>query len=611
MPAPVLQDPSATWGVLEFVAPDVVNADAFAVEAMSEFDLGNPQPVVEVLKSLLIDGSLAVVTGWDNREIPIRLRLSANDGEQLAKAEAALFQQCQLDQPPPLVWTSPVGSSAATVFDTVVAVLERDNSEGWDLEEILRGYRYYKLTLTCLPFARAVESTVVPALPVPVDPEAEDFHLVDDCDSTTGWTRETNGGSPSGPTVGGAGDVYVEATINAPSDYLRLIRTGTIAAPTGYYLVADVAWDAGVGNDFITGAWRAYYNGTWHSPTSVAAGIGEGGSTRLFFEDVGTIGSVKIAFDFATVTGSYDVIVQVYRVAYTDTIGSATTTTNRQQSRLVTVSGSAPTQAQLSLYDGTTIPPDPLGKDILVYTTRSTGFTPNLRQWISTSEAPTGDTAMVSGARHTLDTPTVYLIPASLLTSGTYALLARIILDDDATISWQARMVTLDGADTVGSSVVISGSVDLAATGSPFSDAYFDVLDIGAMVLPVVDVSGSDYAVELTISGPGGGLAWLDEAWLFSLDDGVLTWIRDTESLTNIEIRSPELGAARPSVWGGVGDPGVAMSCIDWKCLSFGAHRFDPGDMQIFTVTTSSLVAQCQIEYFPRFHSNVLGEATS
>jgi hypothetical protein len=218
---------------------------------------------------------------------------------------------------------------------------------------------------------------------------------------------------------------------------------------------------------------------------------------------------------------------------------------------------------------------------------------------------------MVSGARHTLDTPTVYLIPASLLTSGTYALLARIILDDDATISWQARMVTLDGADTVGSSVVISGTLDLAATGSPFSDAYFDVLDIGAMVLPVVDVSGSDYAVELTISGPGGELAWLDEAWLFSLDDGVLTWVHDTESLTNIEIRSPELGAARPSVWGGVGDPGVAMSCIDWKCLSFGAHRFDPGDMQIFTVTTSSLVSQCAIEYFPRFHSNVLGEATS
>ena len=49
--------------------------------------------------------------------------------------------------------------------------------------------------------------------------------------------------------------------------------------------------------------------------------------------------------------------------------------------------------------------------------------------------------------------------------------------------------------------------------------------------------------------------------------------------------------------------------CIDWKCESFGAHRFDPGLMQIFTVTTTSKVSQSTLEFYPRYHSHVEDDA--
>ncbi|SFM98432.1 hypothetical protein SAMN05421671_4541 [Pimelobacter simplex] len=101
----------------------------------------------------------------------------------------------------------------------------------------------------------------------------------------------------------------------------------------------------------------------------------------------------------------------------------------------------------------------------------------------------------------------------------------------------------------------------------------------------------------------------LDESWLFAVHDGALTWITDSDSLTWIEIRSPELGAARPSVYGGTGAKGANSVCIDWKCKSFGAHRFEPGLMQIFTVASTSLVSQSELEFYPRYHSHVGDEA--
>lgn len=604
MPVPSQQQQYLTWGVLQLSGPDDSEA-SFSIDSVREgTNFGNPQPVVEIVQSLLTDGVLAAVTGWENREIPLHLRISANDGEAMAEAEAALMQQVLLDQPPPLEWIGPAGSSAPTVFDVVVARLDQDTADGWDVDEKWQGHRYYLLTLTCLPFARAVEATTVPALPVPADPETEDRTVVDDCTSTTGWSRETNGGSPTGPTLVGGQAVEVTATIDSASDYLRLVRTGSIAVPTDYYLAVDVL-GASLGSGWSSGTWRARLDGVWVTPVARTYD-GESSSIRLFFADVGTISELAIEVDFTSGKGGTGgtTPLTVYNVATTDTLGSSSTSTRLQQSRLVDVLGSMPTNAVLRFYDAT---PAVLGKEMLVYTTRNTDWQPNLRRWLDTSEAPTTDASMISGARHTLATPTVYLVPAYLLTSGTYAIMARVRdASGGSDLTWTAKMTTLGGADAVASSVEVSGTVTIPIT---WHGGLFEILDLGALVLPVVEVEGANFAVSLTLEGAAS--MQIDEVWLFNLDDGTLTWVRDEEELTWIEIRSPDLGASRPSVYGGRNVLGTGSACIDWKCQSFGAHRFEPGTMQIFTVCTDSLVSQCEIEFFPRFHSHVWGEGTS
>lgn len=57
---------------------------------------------------------------------------------------------------------------------------------------------------------------------------------------------------------------------------------------------------------------------------------------------------------------------------------------------------------------------------------------------------------------------------------------------------------------------------------------------------------------------------------------------------------------------GTVGESGV---CVDWACESFGEHEFRPGTMLVFTVTAASLVAQSEIEFYPRAHSHIAGSS--
>jgi hypothetical protein len=503
-----------------------------------------------------------------------------------------------MEQPYPLVWTSPLDLSAPAVFDVVVAKLERDTAEGWDVEEKYRGYRYFLLTLRCLPFARAVESTILEALPVPADPAVEDRDVIDDCTATTGWSIETSGSSPSGPSLDGASALAVTATIDSASRYLRLVRTGAFVVPVDYYLSIDVDWShtpaaGGPAHPLyrMDGAWGARINEVFHSPIAITYD-GESGSTRLFFDTTGAITDLAVYIDYLYVGDPEDSTIVVHNVSTTDTLGASTTTTNRQQSRLVTVEGSAPTQAAVRFYDAN---PADLGTDILVYTTRNTDWRPNLRRWLTSSVAPTADATLISGAKHDLGSATVFNIPAYLFTLGTYALMANVDVASDTTLSWTAQIATSGGAtNIVGSSVTLSGSVDLAATTG------FEVVNLATngLILPTVETESETFTIELTLTASAN--VTLDEAWLFSLDDGALTWIKDTETMDWIEVRSPELGAARPSVWGGRGSSGSNGVCVDWKCESFGPHRFEPGTMQIFTVASTSLETQAEIEFFPR-----------
>lgn len=576
-----MQDYSIQWdpSLPPFAGPGSELPEAgYAVEAMADgTHFGNPQALIEVVKSLLTDGSLAVLEGWDNREAPIRLRLSAPTaiaGPALAEAEKALMLAVTARSKAPLVYIPPAQDAVTCVFDVVAAKLERDVSEDWDLEEVRREYRYYLLTLTCLPFARTEESVVVPALaPPPITPTTV---IIDDGSSLTNWTAS---GALTGPPPT-SGDTT--------ASHAMLTRTGAVALGATPYLKVTV---------------NATYNGVASSPSfsidgDIAAGTIIAQSGNVYYLEPGADFTTLrvLAVPTATWNPFPPSTVQVTEVARTNVLPVSGTT--RQQTRTATVQGSAPTQAAIRLFDAT---PADLGVDVLVYTTTNTNLSPALRPWRVSSAAVTADAAMVSGGRNTLTSSMVFEIPAAKFTEGTYALMGRLNVTTGGDLTWSARMVNAAGATTLGSAITTSGTVTLGVTTG------YEVLNLGSLGLPVVAVE-ADQMVELTLTGTAN--MTFDEGWLFGLDDGALTWIRDaTTDLQWIEIRSPELSATRPSVYGGTGAVGNGAACIDFMCRSFGAHRFEPGLMQVFTVTTTSLVSQSELEFYPRYHSHVEGSA--
>lgn len=599
------QQHKITWAPLVFADPGATPpAEGYLIEAMADgTHYGNPQPRIEIVQSLLTDGALAVLEGWDNREAPIRLRISAPKkpgviaGQALAAAEKALMAGVLAPSKSPLVYVPPSTGAATCVFDVVAARLDRDTSDGWDLDEKQRDYRYYLLTLTCLPFVRPEQTTVVAALPVPPNPGGSAvFQNLDTCDSTTNWSRTYDYGprSPSDystsiAVVSGAvrsSAAVVGAFANAYYPGITQTRTGALSMAGLPYLAVDVR----VSHPAVYGLPVVKIDGAVVTPA--AAEPITGGLTRIYLATPNfSLLSASVPYKNAAADNATRWL-EIANVARTDTIGDKANSTLRQQSRTATVEGAAPTQAAIRLYDAT---PAALGTDILVHSSTNTGWRPPLRRWITTST--TADSTMVSGGRNTLATAMTFRIPANLLTSGTYSLMGRMSVSTAGTVGWSAKMVSSAGAATVGSSIVVSGTIAVPVTTG------YQVLQLAALPLPVV-AAEADQMVEITLTGTAN--MTVDECWLFGLHDGALTWLRDADSLTWIEIRSPELGAARPSVYGGTGAKGANSVCVDWKCLSFGAHRFVPGVMQIFTVTTTSLVSQSELEFYERGHTHIL-----
>lgn len=601
------QQHGLTWGALDFVDPNPADAGYLLEASADGSNFGNPKALIQTVRSLLTDGSLAVLEGWDNRQITVHLRISAPDaiaGPALAAGEAALMAELSATSKSPLVYTPVTSDATASYFDVVVAELERDYVNDWDVEETLREERYYVLTLTCLPFARPASTVVVPAIPVPPNPGGSAvFVNLDTCDATTNWAASYAGATnftSSFAVVSGA----VRASLAPDHGFqwatypgITETRTGALSMSGNPYLAVDVR----TSHSAVYGVPSITIDGVLKTP--LAADPVAGGLTRIYVA----------TGDFTTLAASVPLVssgpidsatrwLEVANVARTDTVGDKTNSTLRQQSRTATVVGSAPTQAAIRLYDAT---PAALGTEILVHTSRNTAWKPNLRGYMTSSATVTADTALVSGGRNTLASSMVFRIPASKLTEGTYALLARMSISTGGTFGWSAKMVSSAGATTVGSSVVTSGSVTVGVTSG------YQVLNLAALPLPVVKAE-ADQMVELTLTGTSN--MTVDEVWLFGLHDGVLTWLRDADSLTWIEIRSPELGAARPSIYGGTGAKGANSIDVSWKAAgstygSFGAHRFEPGLMQIFTVTSTSLVSQSEIEFYPRYHSHVTDEA--
>lgn len=602
-----------TWGdlVIESEVPTDVpwRIDMLADSA----SLGNPVPLVEVVDSILTDGSLSVVTSYGNREVTIRVRVAAPDGIALAQAEAAFMAEVMAERPAPLVWIPPSGGAWPCVFDVVTVKYEGDYSGGWDHSEKYRACLYYTLTFECLPWTRPLETSTIPAIPAPEDPDVDPtFNAINTADSTTGWTGRRN------PTTGGAwsslaltatgGKVRYSGILNwnNAGNYPRLglryaFPGGLTPDPAQPYLYFEHKITPGSAGAAPWVRWN-YVNdsNTGVLAAAVAREALDNGNFRSYFEVPTDFSVTAVLFDHQPVrpgtnSATWTHGIEAYEIGLVDRI-AIDGTNGFQVARTADVGGTAPTQAAIRFDAGA----DPLvGSTALIYT----GASPvvPLRALRTESAGVDPDDTMISGATNSLGVEMVFRVPVSRLSVANYSLLARLNKTGSFTVSWSARIVDSAGADMPGSDVVESGA--MLCTNST-TDPWM-IHHLAEIPMPIIALEGSvDHAVEITLSmATGGGGVLIDEAWLADTENGAVTVIHEPSDklLTAIELRSPQLDAPRPAVmgtWDGYGTQDISR-----LATLFGTHLVKPGRLHVFTATDLAKYAPCSLTYYERFHT--------
>ncbi|NGZ99615.1 hypothetical protein G5V59_02460 [Nocardioides sp. W3-2-3] len=178
------------------------------------------------------------------------VRVSARDGQALAQGEALLAQEYMADEPAPLKWLPPTLGAWPLAFDVVHVVLDRDWKVdlGDKLGTTASGSTTRSSTsssFTTLPFTRDWDTTIIPALEVPEDPDDPVVISIDTCDSTAGWTRlsypATGWAGLTGPTTN-SGSVRISASVPSSgsswpwTSILSLERSGTVTMDGTPYL---------------------------------------------------------------------------------------------------------------------------------------------------------------------------------------------------------------------------------------------------------------------------------------------------------------------------------------------------------------------------------------
>ena len=595
-----------TWGALALdaeVAPDL----PFRIDTMADGStLGNPVPMVEIVESMLTDGSLSTVTSYGNREVTFRVRVAAPDGLALAQGESALTAEAMADRPAPLVWRPPSGDAWPCVFDVVTAKLDGDYSDGWDLDESMRACLYYTLTLECLPWTHPEETVIIPALPVPEDPEADQvIETVDDCESLAGWTGAVN------PAASGWTDLSLTqssgavrysgmkmAGTNGYDTYMSLTRTGAeVDMTTTPYLIVDLRlWSS-------PPRISLRFNGDMSTPYTPVA-IERHDVTldrwKVYFEAPESFTSVTI-ITFQPKTSQHLRYLYAFDISRTDRLPAADSD-GYQVARTAFVGGTAPTQAAVRF--ATTLDGDPgvdqlMTRTAMIYTGANPAVT--LRPLVETSAPTAPDASTVSGTSNNLSAPTVALVPVSKVAEANFALFARLKFTGTITVSWSANLVDSTGADFPGSDVVESGSMLLTHASNVWA-----IHQLGTIPLPILADLGDDstHQIELTISMSSGGASVLfDDGWLLDDDNGAVTVINTTATTGpyKLELRSPQLDSPRPAIigtWAAYGSQDVTRMAD-----RMGTHLFKPGLLYMLTVADGMKYAPCELEYYERFHT--------
>lgn len=560
--------------------------DGWTVETIAEgMSFGAAEPREVVIQTLLQDGDAVEIDSYGNRVLTFGILIKGADSADVAAGAAAL--DAEVGIPNTLSWTPPDGWGATTVFDVVTSSKSFEFDDWGEMEPTKWGRRFV-LTLTCAPFGRSADETVVEAIADGEAPPTPVSDVLDDCTSTTGWAI-----SPGNTVSLASGHLQAAATTGTTPQVMALTRTfGAPEAVTDtQYLYVD--WDPSA---FTTGSLRALVDMTTEL-TLVAAGPSDDnpGFTRVWFEALTVpISSLTFMWTRTRVT-HVTAFAEVGRTNVNPFIGSG-----RQQFRSLLVGGSARTQGSLQISHET----DALG-EVLAYTNADdgSGYQPACRQYrVSGNASPTPDASTASGSFEPLDggASVTFDIPARALPAGTYVLVARIRGTGAAItgVSWSAatRVGTTDMLTETGAKII-------------GTQATWTMHEVATVTLPPVALPPSSEAVVRVKLSSTNDLD-LDELWLFNIDIGSYTHVSCGTaapsaggSSNRLWIDTATLDWPFPAIWLGTeadrSDARHAVSVTEAKAT--GRHVLAAGDVNLFTFTSNAENAAASLSFHKRW----------
>lgn len=566
------------------------HAGGFTTEVSADgFTLDNPEIVVAQIISALSEGDLIAGSHVGNREASFRVRIKAKWAGDLAAGEKALA--AVVGRAVELVWQPPDPVDPATVFDVLHSRMDFQFDDFDELQRI----RTYVLTLTCLPRGRSDTKIVTPAL------TAAAPTVVDAGSSSTNWTAPTPSGASLSVVSGAITNTY-DAGVNLGSGLggAALRRVANFDVTTQPYLAID--WSSSRASAPLLGMMvdgqSAFFTELRREPVGTFTrswyAVPDGSTTVNQFSFAVTHG---LAASGTSATLKID---QVQKANALPAVGTA-----RQLTRTVAPGGSVTAEGDVIVQH----PSAGLGQTIVYSYPSGAGYSPSMRQWLTSSNAPTADATTVSGARQSLATvPSLYDIPVEALPAGDAQLWVRVRL---ASGSAALTGMNYDVRSVMGG-VELENTITVAKFNLPASGSGWSLVPLGRITLPPRNL-GLGGKVRIYLLRSTVVDLEIDEAWLFGMDRGRLTVLdcgTGTPSAGTIHNR---LRVSAPSLTASFGRVEVATSA-DWSdaftpdasevlCDQTG-HRFDPDGSSIFTVTSGTTDAAVSLEHYPRWHSN-------
>lgn len=574
---------------LEFGTLDLIplyEGGPYTISVLSEdATFGQASEVTVQIRTLLTDGALSKTVSHDPRSAYFKIEVEGMDSATLAEGEMALVEQ--IEKPNTLTWTPPDGEGAPCVFEVIDSHLDPIFDDFDETNNI----RVYGLRLTCMPFTRAQNPTVVDAV---VSVGAVVTTQVDACTSTSGWTG-------SGPVTTTGGVVYasgVGTAKPAPNGGVNngrfMERAGTVSMVGTPYLTVVSSRPL----PHTNGKFQAYILG--------------GQELKVVAQTAGVVGgNLVVSTTFYCPATSFD------KIRFTDTftppssspqtapLGIADITktsvapftgTARQKSMTIDIGGSARTQGSLAIAGATGL------GEVLCYVRDSadgSSYQPSLRiRRTGGAVTPTPDAATVSGFRENIGNPVSFSIPISDFPRGGYSFIGlfRPTSAPLRTITWTAKC-SLGGPTETGSATV-TGLPALPGVSQLWQMVHMGVLRSGR-TLKVPD--NSTATMDFTLTADSG--LEFDDAWLFNERLGQLTWL-DASDRKRVWLDSPTTDLPEESIYrGNLADRSDAHYPPVIK--SWGRNQFRPGKIKVDTVC-SALDAAVSLSYYKRFRTHVV-----